>query len=198
MPVWQRPGLRLAPHQAQSTNRRAYCRAMPFGCLSDQTSFAPQRGIFLPPSTLSLGAGIRTHRPVLKICRTKKRRVNPLLRWEPGTAGRPNSVKRPVDICRRCNRRPHPATASEESCPRRGHDFTAHFDPSGLRVCIAARAKVQFPRAQPLEASGSVNRHVPISYSITSSARSRIDCGTVRPRATGTLPMPSVSTKPAR
>jgi hypothetical protein len=35
----------------------------------------------------------------------------------------------PVDSGRRCNRRPHPATASEESCRRRGHGSSSARDP---------------------------------------------------------------------
>jgi hypothetical protein len=36
---------------------------------------------------------------------------------------------------------------------------------SGSRLCIAARANLQFPTAQPLEASGSVNRQTPATRS---------------------------------
>jgi hypothetical protein len=59
-------------------------------------------------------------------------------------------IASPVDTGRRCNRRPHPAPASEKSCRRRGHGSSSARDPlqtsatngNGLAHVIAKKTMV--------------------------------------------------------
>jgi hypothetical protein len=54
----------------------------------------------------------------------------------------PPPIASPVDSGRRCNRRPHPATASEESCGRRGHGLVSLTDPSRPPTVHCSRREI--------------------------------------------------------
>jgi hypothetical protein len=74
--------------------------------------------------------------------------------------------------------------------PWRSPNSAAEIDPEPTS---AVHRSTSEPRAQPLEAGGSENRYAQFDYSITSSACSRIDCGTVKPSALAVLRFTTIS-----
>jgi hypothetical protein len=82
-----------------------------------------------------------------------------------------------------------------KSCRDSGHGFLSLFDPlqtSSVHRSTSERA-VPEGTTHPLEARGSGKTDLPVSYSITSSARSKIDCGTVRSSALAVLRLTTIS-----
>jgi hypothetical protein len=77
------------------------------------------RGRSIARSALDWG-----HQSALARCRCHGRRPH-----GPQLEEVPPPIASPVDSGRRHNRRPHPATASEESCRRRGHGLVSLNDP---------------------------------------------------------------------
>jgi hypothetical protein len=85
------------------------------------------RGRSIARSALDWG-----HQSALARCRCHGRRPH-----GPQLEEVPPPIASPVDSGRRHNRRPHPATASEESRPGCGHGLVSLTDPSATSACPA-------------------------------------------------------------